>query len=343
LTQDIPPIIYLAMSKGKELVELATGYWGSFALLAAVELDVFRALAAEPASAAELAEKLDCAADHLQALLDALAGAGVLEKGQGQYAIPDEARPFLDPESPDCLIDALRFNSDLAGLWMKLPDCVRAGKPVLPGNPHLGRDEAQTRRFVQGMHSRAGVMARGLLSCLTPKPGSRILDLGAGPMTFSLKLLERDPTLDITAVDLPPILAAARAIHADHPLLSKLSFLEGDYHAVDYPESRDMILHCGALHQETEDQAAELLRKIYHALAHGGELVIVDMLLDETRTVPGASALFQVNMMLMRPSSRVHTLPFLQHAAADAGFVNCTSIDVPDTPYWMVKASRPDR
>lgn len=323
-----------------DLVELASAYWRSFALNAGVELGVFSALAEEERPAEELAEALGASEAHLRALLDSLAGMELLRKEGCRYGLHPDQRDRLDPASPDCLLEAFRFNADLAGLWLKLPDCVREGRPALPDNPHLGADPERTRRFVRGMHSRAGIMARGLLPCLRPAPGSRVLDVGGGPGTFSLKLAERDPTLEITVLDLPPVVEAAERIHAGHPALDRLTFLGGDYHTADYPGDRDLLLYCGAAHQEPEDSLSALFRRMRGALKPGGELAVVDLMLDPDRATPEYSALFELNMMLMRPQSRVHAAERIRELLESAGLDPGAVEEVPGTPYRLLRARR---
>lgn len=320
------------------LADLASRYWESMALNAAVQLDLFPALAENPQTAAALADRLQASPEHLEALLHALTGLGVLHNEGSTFDISPEHRPFLDPASPDSMLDALRFNADLAGLWMQLPDCIRSGSPVMPGNPHLGQDPERTRRFVAGMHSRAGLMARGLLPLLTPPAGSRILDVGGGPGTFSLKLAERDHSLQITVLDLPPVVAAAQEIHAGHPALTSVEFQGGDYHTGQLPQALDYILYCGALHQEPEEVTDALFTRLLAALKPGGTLVVVDLMLDADRNTPAYSALFQLNMMLMRPHSRVHSSPNLMERLTRLGAVSCQVRDVPGTPYRLVEA-----
>ncbi|MDZ4199493.1 MAG: methyltransferase dimerization domain-containing protein, partial [Kiritimatiellia bacterium] len=148
------------------LTDLATGYWGSAALSAAVDLGVFEALAAREQAADSLAETLGASPRHLGELLQALVAIGLLEKTDGGYRIDASARPFLDPACETCLLGALRFNADLYPLWGRLADTVRRGAPALPSGAHLGMDPKQTRTFALGMNSRAMAMAPILLPAL---------------------------------------------------------------------------------------------------------------------------------------------------------------------------------
>lgn len=327
------------MPERVDLVEIASLYWRSAALNTAVSLGVFEALADAPAETMALAGKLGVSPPHLEALMDSLCGLGILTKEGGRYSLAPEMAETLDPASPDSLLPALRFNADLFGLWARLPDCVRKGAPVLPDNPHLGNDPDRTRRFVEGMHSRAGIMARGVLSYLRFPKGTRWLDVGGGPGTFSVKLLEQDPSYHATVLDLPPVVAAAAELHADNPVLQRLAFLCGDYHTTPFPGEQDLVLYCGALHQEPEADALALFKRIREALKPGGHLYVIDLMLDETRTQPVYSALFQLNMMLMRPSSRVYSETRLRECLRAAGFDDFYTQHVTGTPYTLVRAT----
>jgi SAM-dependent methyltransferase len=328
------------MYSGIPLYELASGYWMSSALRAGMEVGVFDALKDGPVSVEQLAVACEADPGNLAALVDAMVGLGLLIRSLDAVDLAPEHRPFLTPGSPDSLLGAFRFNADLEGLWQQLSTCVRSGNPVIPQMPHLGADPERTRRFVEGMHSRAALMARGLLQVVKPPEGSKVLDLAGGPGTFSLKLLERDHSLQITVFDLPPVVQAAREIHAEHPVAAGLTFQGGDYHEGGLPEGQDLILYCGALHQELPQSLPGLLERMHQVLVPGGKVLIVDLLLDADRATPVYAALFDLNMRLMRPTSHVHTVDEVEGALVQGGFELIRKGDVPETPYRYLEAKR---
>ena len=327
------------MQPPPNLVELASRYWESAALNAAVQLNLFPPLCGQtPQSAAAVAEQCGLSPRHTTALLDALTALAILVKHEETYAVRPELIPLLDPDSPDCLLGALAFNGDLMGLWLNLPRCVREGKPAIPDNPHLGSDPDRMRRFVAGMHSRAGIMARGVVPRLSIPSGSRILDVGGGPGTFSVKLLERDASLQATVLDLPPVVQAAAELHAGNPVLSRLEFLGGDYHQTPFPDQQDVVLYSGALHQEPEAGILPLFERMRAALTPGGMLYVVDLMLKPDRTAPVYSTLFELNMMLMRPQSRVYATDRVAEILHQTGFLADLPEEVPGTPYTLFRA-----
>lgn len=320
------------------LMNLATGYWGSAALLASVELGIWEALATGPRTTADLARACGASAEHIADLADALVSLGLLDYRDGRLATAPSVAPFLDPSSPRCLLSALRMNGDLYSLWGRLAETVRNGRPPAGASAHLGDDPGRTRRFALAMHSRALAMADAILPAINLGGGTTLLDLGAGPGTFSRLLAERTPSLRVTQLDLPPVLAVARELTANSPAADRIEFLEGDYHTLEsFGGPFDAVLYCGALHQEDSASATDLFRRARSAVKPGGRLIMVDLMRAPGRTHPMA-CLFSLNMRLTSRRGRVFTVAEAEQILAQSGFRVVRSSATPGLPYWTIEA-----
>lgn len=319
------------------LMDTATAYWRSATLQAALEIGVFGPLAREAQTAEALAGALATSPAHTEALLDALAGMGILTKRDGQYEIVKNLQPFLSPGSPVSLLDALRYNHDLYPLWGRLAEGVTTGKPVTPPGAHLGEDAARTERFVKGMYSRGRVLAPVMAEALDLGDAKTLLDVASGPGVFSAALARRYPGLQVTLFDLPAVLAVAEELLSDQPEATRIQYVPGDYHRDALPSGFDAALYCGALHQEREEDARTLFAQIAGVLEPGGILYVVDLMVDEDGTTPVFSALFSLNMMLTRPHGHVYTRTRTMELLKQAGFDVEQSGTVPRTPYACLK------
>jgi SAM-dependent methyltransferase len=326
----------------ERLTELTTAYWPASAVSAALDLGLFEAVDGPPRSAAEIAAALETTPRHTEGLLDALAGVGLIEKREGRYRLDPGAVDYLSRSGPCCLLDALRYNAAMYPLWGRLATCVREGRPVVPPAAHLGGDPEQTRRFVLGMHSRALAVAPAVVPALDLRGARRLLDVGAGPGTFSVALAERYPGLCITLLDLPPVLAVTRELVGGGPAADRISFHPADYRCDPLPSGYAAVLFCGALHQEDAESAARVMAGLAAALEPGGRLFVVDMMLEPTRTAPVFSALFALNMMLVNPSGRVFTGEEVCGLAGGAGLAEVDCRRLAGCPYWVVTARKPD-
>lgn len=319
------------------LMELATGYWKSAVLSAGVELGCFDRLSDGPATAAQLLNDDAASERHLAEVLDALTALGLLEKSGEEYQLAPGADALLNRHEPTCILDALRFNLDLYPLWGRLAESVQAGKPALPPGAHLGDDKARTRRFAMGMHSRAMGMAPMLIPALDASNRQTLLDIAAGPGTFSRLLAERHPHLKVTQFELPGVQEVARELTQAHPAADRIAFVSGDYHRDALPKGFDAALLCGAIHQEDEAFAEALFAKVHDALHVGGVFWVVDMMLEENRTGPLFSNLFSINMMLTSPHGRVFKAETLMTLMRGCGFTSVELEQPPYSPYWIVK------
>lgn len=322
------------------LMQLATGYWASAALGAAVRAGLFEALGDGEATADEVAGRAGTAVNQTTALLDALAGLELLRKTGDRYAIAADYRELLLPSGRRCMLDALRLNLDMYPMWGRLGDCVKTGEPAVPGDAHLGGDPARTRRFVMGMHSRALAIEPMITAAVDVAGRARLLDVGSGPGTFSRAIAGANPALRVTLFDLPPVLDVARELTADHPAADRIAFSPGSYREGDLPGGHDAALYCGALHQETPDNAAAVMRRIHDALEPGGRLFVIDLMLEDDRATPAFSALFSINMKLFNPAASVFTVTDAARLAADAGFGHVRSARLGESPYYAVSATR---
>jgi SAM-dependent methyltransferase len=322
------------------ITELGTSYWRSCVVTAAVELGLFDAIGSGH-KINDICAKIGSTPRHTEELLDALVGLELLVKRGDVYEFEESSAQYLDKTSPNCVLDALRFNTDLYQLWGRLAACVRSGNPVLSPTAHLGDDPDRTRRFVLGMHSRAMMMAPPLLSALKFKDEvKRMLDVGSGPGTFSRLLMEEHKDLSVAMFDLKPVLDVAMELTNKSGLQSRVTYHPGDYRTDALPKGFDAVFYCGALHQETPETAFLLFRKIAESLNKGGEVIVVDMMVEPDRTSPLFSILFSINMMLMSSIGRVFSDDLLQRILKEAAFKNMKTTKAKGSPYWIVRATK---
>ncbi|MEI6972327.1 MAG: methyltransferase [bacterium] len=333
-----------------KFMQLSTGYWPASVVSAAVQLGIFEILEGKGSTARDAAARLSTPEGHVAELLDALTALDILEKwtepGQSPerepvYKIKPSAAQFLTRSGAWCILDALRYNTDLYQIWGRLADCVKTGKPVIPVGAHLGGDPERTRRFALGMHSRALAMAPALLPAIDVRGRMRLLDIASGPGTFSTQLAERYPGLEVTLFDLPPVLSVAKTLVADRSCASRVAFRPGDYHSDPLPTGFDAVLYSGALHQEEPAFAASLFKSIFDVMDPGGRLFVVDMMLQPGRTEPLFSILFSINMMLTSPAGRVYSEDVVRHLLSQAGFEDTNCKRLTECPYWVVTADKP--
>ena len=326
------------MKSIQDIVDLASAYYGSAVLFAAIDCDVFARVEAGEYDSAEKTAPLEREARGLRLLLDACVAEGLLEKRDGGYFNTPAGRLALVPGGKADLTKAIRYNRDVYSAWGRLAELVKTGRPVEKPEIHLGEDAERTKTFAASMFGRAMGIGRGIVPLLGSLQG-RLLDLAGGPAAYAILMCQANPGLSAVTVDLPAISAEAKRYVERFGLSDRIECRTGDYHAGEYePAAYDVVTVFGALHQESPADIVDILRRANRALKPGGRLIVLDMMTDATRTAPAFSALFAVNMALTTANGWVFSDAELKGWMREAGFTPGETRAVPPPmPHWIVE------
>jgi len=101
----------------------------TFALKAAIELDIFRAVGEGPGGVASIARHAKASERGIRILCDFLVINGLLQKVDGHYRHTPSSAAFLDPNSPACLSSIVGFLSlpELCQPYTSPKSCATAG------------------------------------------------------------------------------------------------------------------------------------------------------------------------------------------------------------------------
>jgi len=305
------------------ITNLATGYWASMVMIAANRIGVFTTLAAGPLTADQVAQACNVPVRSLELLLNACVAQRLLEKQNETYSNSTTAQVFLVPGKPSYLGDALKYSEDLYPVWGNLEKTVRTG--LLPDKAEtiLGEDPEKTRNFVMAMHNRALGIARAVIAQMDLTGRKRLFDVGGGPGTYSILLVQKTTGLSATVLDLPAVLRITREIIASYGCEDRVGVLPGNYLTTEFPAGNDVVLMSGMMHREVEETCRTLLSKAWHSLDPGGTVIISDIMFeDDSKTSPPLSALFALNMMLTSEAGSTHAQTAFLRWLADTGFVD---------------------
>jgi len=301
-----------------KLLKLAGGYWEICALHAGVKLDLFSPLVARPRTAAELAEELGTAERGLGMLLNALAAMQLLEKHGEDYAATDFAADFLDRSAPRYLGHIILHYHHLVESWSRLDEAVCEGGPVRNRVSHEPT-EAERESFLLGMFNLAMLNAPKVAAQVDLTGRQRLLDLGGGPGTYAIHFCQKNPQLRATIYDLPTTQPFAEATLQRFAMTDRINFAAGDFLVEPLPGGFDIVWLSHVLHGEGPNGCRKLLAKAFEALEPGGQLLVQEFILDETRAAPLFPALFSLNMLLGTPQGQAYSEPELVALFQQAG------------------------
>ncbi|MGP4099390.1 methyltransferase [Nonomuraea sp. KM90] len=293
------------------------GALGLHAVVAAARIGVFDALRRRPSTGVELAAALGLDPRAADALLRALAGLGYLRAGGGRYRLTRTARLWLTTDSPTSLVAGLEFWERTACvIWPRLEKAVRDGSPVTPFYALLESDPELSRSFQAWTAAVAGRQAPATARAIpVPRGARRVLDVGGGHGLFSVELLRRHPGLRATVIDLPRALEAA----AEHP---RLTLRAGSFLDDDLGDGYDVVMLFNIVHGLTDEEAAQLFRRVAAALNPGGTIVVGDQFSDSV--MPGRASRTLLRLLdlnyLVAVGGRVRALREVAGLLRAAGF-----------------------
>lgn len=323
------------------LIELATAYWHSATLIAGVRLDVFSHLAEGPATAAELAPRIEADPVATDALLTGLCSLGLITRDGDRFSNADLANAFLVRGRPAFLGPALLYNGDCFPLWSDLDAVVKAGTAQKAPDQYLGDDADRTRNFVYGMHHRALGVGRAVAQVIDFGAATKLADVGGGPGTYSALITQKSPGLRSEVLDLPGVVRHAKDIVAQMGAAAQVTCTPFDYYNDALPGRYDAALISGVLHREQPAQVQAIMGKVADAVEPGGVLYISDVMLDDDRAGPVFAAMFALNMRVLAHDGRTHSV------AEQTAWLDAVGFDVVETHrlpapiyYTVIKAVR---
>ncbi len=251
-------------------------------------LGVFDSLRDAPASAEELAERLDLDPLGADTLLTTLSTLGYVEADGDRFRNAEVSGRLLVRDSPESIATFVGDQGDLHWQVLELlPDAIRTGRPYAMHEER--RDDGERwRAYIRGLFEISRAEHEANAALVPVDEPSLMVDVAGGHGAFSMAMCDRHPGLSATVLDLPPSAAVGREIVAEQGYAERISFREGDVFELGLGDgdSLDVVSVFNLAHHLPEERNRELCWMARAALRPGGCVVIG----DSARPEPGEEA-----------------------------------------------------
>jgi SAM-dependent methyltransferase len=285
-------------------MQLGLGFWGSKALLSAVELGLFTELAKKPLDAGTLAKRLALHPRSARDFFDALVALGMLKRAGTRYANTTETALFLDRAKPSYVGGILEMaNSRLYKFWGSLTEALRTGTPqneVKTGQDFFGTLYADPQRlegFLKAMTGLSQGTARAIAGKFPWKNYRSFADIGCAQGGVAVEIALAQKHLTGQGMDLPVVRPVFEAYARAKKVEKRLTFHPGDFFKDALPKA-DVLIMGHILHDWDLDEKMRLLGKAYDALPSGGALIVHEALIDDARKHNAFGLLMSLNMLI---------------------------------------------
>lgn len=291
------------------ILQTGMAFWGSKALLSAVELRVFTVLADGPLTGEQLRQRLRLHPRAVPDFFDTLLALGFLQReGSGEqaaYRNTAETQHFLDRNSPAYVGGILEMaNARLYPFWADLTEALRTGQPQNEikhsGEPMFAKLYEDPARLEQFMAAMSGISA-GNFTLLAEKfdfsRHATLADVGGATGQLACIVAARHPHLRCVSLDLPRVTAIAERHIERRGLSSRVRAQPLDFFVDPLPRA-DVITMGMILHDWNLEKKLQLMRKAFDALPEGGCLIAVDNVIDDDRRENAFGLLMSLNMLI---------------------------------------------
>ncbi|HKK99561.1 MAG TPA: methyltransferase, partial [Desulfotignum sp.] len=309
------------------LLALSGSYWKTCTLHAAVKLDIFTIIGKDTLTAREMAQKSGWDARGLTMLLDALAAMALLTKTPAGYANTQAAADFLSKDSERYIGYMIQHHHHLADSWIRMDQAVTRGGPIRERSSVSSEEWREA--FLMGMFNNAMATAPDVAQTVDLSGCTRLLDMGGGPGTYAIHFCRANPNLTAVVFDLPTTRPFAEKTIEQFGLADRIHFAEGDYTTDDIflKQEFDAAWLSHVLHGEGPDKAADIVAHAARTLVPGGQLLIHDFILEDTRDRPEFAALFSLNMFLGTESGQSYSASEIREMMTAAGLTDIVRLD----------------
>lgn len=307
------------------LDELSFSFAPQAVLFTALKLGIFEAIAEAAKDADGVASATRCSTRGVRMLLNYMVSMGLVEKKNGSYGLNDLSRNYFLASSKNYLGSLFLGSDRLLRLWLDLPVAVRSGRPplaLLPGDERerLNLDIVEALFHV---HRASAWKLAGLFKkTISSGTGKiKILDVAAGSAVWSLPFAIQCERVEVSAVDLSPVLEIAKAFARGFGVQRQYRFIAGDIRAAEFgTDEYDFALLGHICHSEGAEWSRRLIRKSFRALRENGRLLIMDYVPDEERKSAQMPLLLALNALLGTEEGNTFTFSEYEQWLSASGF-----------------------
>lgn len=304
---------------------LSTSFFTTRLLGAAVECGVFDALDAGPATAADLAARLQLDADTLHRVLRALAAERVVRLDRrGRFRLTHLGRRFRREDPLSLRNWTLNLNRPATQqAWAGVGASVRTGAPAFPAVhgrslwAHLAEHPDEEREFAAAMRRLTELTAAVVVQGYPWPERGTVCDVAGGVGTLLSRILAARPGLRGVLVDGAGVLREAEQFLGRRGLGERVALTEGDIFA-RVPAVADVYVLKDVLHDWDDERCAAILQAVRAAMPAGARVVLVETLQEPNVPDPFASRI-DVHMLTQCDGGRQRSVAELHALLRAAG------------------------
>ncbi len=310
-------------------------YQLTYALMGAVDLDLFTAIDEGNQTAPAIAERCQASERGCRILCDFLTVHGFLTKNESAWGLTPESAAFLSRRSPRYMGTIARFLNAPESManFADIARLVRKGGTLSGDEGSVSPNNPVWVEFARSMPPMMGGAAQEIAE-IAHGDGQplRVLDIAASHGLFGIAIASRNPQAVITALDWAAVLEVTRENAERAGVQERMQTIAGSAFDTDLGSGYDLVLLTNFLHHFDRSTIVDFLKKVHAALKPGGRAITLEFVPNEDRVSPPAPAAFAMTMLGHTKAGDAYTLAEFESMFGEAGFTSTVTRDMQRSP-----------
>ena len=333
--------------KTERMTDIALSFKKTCAMLGAIELELFSHIAGGAGTAEELGRAMGIEAEKADRLLTVCKAMDLVREVDGRHVNMSDVERYLVKDSRTYFGDYLTYIAR-----RDYPDYDNIAENLTAPSDGDGGDERsylnaladpdEARRFTVAGYEASIGLGHKLAREYDFSRFARWLDVAGGSGCYAIPACERNGELRVTIMDQPNVIVIAQEFIAKHGLEARIDTMAGNFLETPFPGGHDLASYITPLQGYMPDEIIAVLRRTQEALKPGGEMLIIDYMLEDDKTGPLDPAF--VNLAGVRRGrylGRVNTGAEWCGFLTEAGYVDATARWFTPHQLGLITAQKP--
>jgi predicted O-methyltransferase YrrM len=318
------------------IADMINGYRTSHILLASIEKGIFSRLS-DSKSAESLATEIGTDPRTTERFLNVLVSLKLLTKSDNKYVNTFDAETYLVEGKSHYIGNLIRITVGSNLLLSHIDKSMSNDGSLQDILKEHTFDEIQILGHAEGaLHHELASIFETLKDIPEFTQATRVLDLGGAHGAYSMAFARNNSSTQVTMFDRPDIIPIGKKYVSRHGMENRIQFISGDFFEDDIGNGYDLVFISHVFYQKKGIET--VLRKIHESLDDKGIIVLNHWVVNETRTGPRISSIFDLYGSIMNRDFYVFTVNEYTNLLEQAGFSNMRIFDIqiPSSPSMLI-------
>lgn len=288
------------------LQNIAQSYGQSAALMAAVELGVFNAIANGAGSYDAVAGAVGIQPTSAERLMVMLCAAGLVEKKDGRHVNAPDVERYLVEGKPGYMGPWITFTKPQWNEWGRLADHLRVQDLKVMGSIETFT-VADARRYHAATFSIGLGAGRRFVRQVDLAGRQRIMDIGGGSGAYCIAAAKEHPSIRGVVLDLAVVCEVARDFIAENGLSERIEARPCNFTVDPFPSDCDVAIMASNLPMYGRAMIASVIAKAHDALLPGGQMHLIGEMTNNDRTGPWGPAYWGLGQAISDSQGLAHS------------------------------------